>query len=478
MKNSYRMAVFLFGCGLLSDAYAVCESTPDPKCIQAALEGVDQQLNVLYRRLVSTGTQAQQETLRDEQRKWLARRNTECRLDSKGSVNDKWLQSLSRDGERADCVYEKTLARVRELQDLPTIAVDRLVEVTDAYQYNVPFGRQTGKAYAEISFPAKGYPTAPPTPLVQVAMTDGQSLVGMQAHLSHMASLVRPDGDYVVGLAVDYENAKFYYSENGVWNSTPGSSSGADLKPGTTYSIRLISAGQSISNSLDRGGIRINTGNTPFLYETPAGYQPFHVSPVSSPAALPAALVPSFQRISGKSVEEWAERYWAWLLPKQPARNPVLDSTGRYCADDQAGPVWFLSSADAKSRITRSCTIPKGKFILVPAVANLLYSTAGVQPCAKIENDRVGQNGAAAIQSVFVTVDGERFDALYDYRAYTDKCTTIRGDAGEKIVSDLVFWGSWVLLYPLSEGDHVISFGGELPAINASRSVTYKIRIE
>ena len=44
-----------------------------------------------------------------------------------------------------------------------------------------------------------------------------------------------------------------------------------------------------------------------------------------------------------------------------------VDPTGAQCARAQAGPVWFISGSE-KVGIEKTCTLPKGKAILVPFV--------------------------------------------------------------------------------------------------------------
>ena len=50
-----------------------------------------------------------------------------------------------------------------------------------------------------------------------------------------------------------------------------------------------------------------------------------------------------------------------YSIPKDT--NPAYDDTGKYCAEGQYGPVWFLTGAYGHS-VDRYCTIPAGKAIL------------------------------------------------------------------------------------------------------------------
>ncbi len=225
--------------------------------------------------------------------------------------------------------------------------------------------------------------------------------------------------------------------------------------------------------------MKLNTGNEPFQFSTPAGYQPFYKAPsnVAGGSRLDW-IVPAYQKVANKSVGQWSERYWAWLLVKTPERNPVTDTTGAYCAEGQAGPVWYLAGGDARNHIVRHCTIPRGKHLLLPAYALLVESKADTKPCAELESEDTAGIGAANIDSVYVSIDGQRFDSLYDNRAHTAKCMPIRGDAGETVVRAAVYFGAWILVRPLPPGEHTIAFGGRLPDLQAERAVSYLLKVE
>ena len=230
---------------------------------------------------------------------------------------------------------------------------------------------------------------------MHVGATNGKILVGMTADGKHMALNVEPDGNFTVGVALDLDNGRFYWSQNGSWRyGEPGSAEGSAVALGEDYALRVMSTGPSLSGELNLGAIVVNTGQTPFKYSTPAGYQPFYGPPAAAFGDNPIDwIVPSYQKVAGKSYGDWAGGYWAWLLVKPPDRSVTEDMTGQYCGDGQSGPVWFLSGADEQSRIVRSCNVPRGKFLLVPAVMQIMSSTVGSAPCAALEKDQVAKAG-------------------------------------------------------------------------------------
>ncbi|WP_129778354.1 lysozyme inhibitor LprI family protein [Peristeroidobacter soli] len=481
MHKVARFCALLLVSHLSSAANAACTDFSRPVCRLEALLETDGDLNAVYSKVLGTRSESERGEVRAGQRKWLRSRDQTCELGNLSQRGD-WMKVLSSDPDKFNCVYATTRARLDELRKLPTGTLDDLAELTDRRETTFPVSHSSGKWYAEISFLAKGNDQADKE-YVQVAVTDGESLAGTQVMQAEMRRLADANGEYVVSLAIDLDNRVVYWGENGQWRGgEPGSVNGIKLNPGKRYSIRVISGRRSITRDLHLGFLRINTGRDAFRYQTPAAYQAFYVPPSNAEEKPPVEwIVPYYQRTAGETLPIWAERYWVWLMSHSRERNPTQDITGDLCGANQNGPVWFLAGGDAKARINRRCTVPQGKYILLPAFAQLMTSRLDAPvpiSCTQFESQALAANGSGAIQADFIVLDGQRFDALYDYRPYTPQCVTIRGGRGETVVKDAIFYGTWVMLQPLPPGDHTISFGGELPALNTYRNVTYKIHIE
>src|SRR5688572_3053135 len=63
-----------------ASAYAICENNPTAGCRLAALESADQQLNFVFKRLLSLATPEKEKLLREAQRSWIEERNKKCGL--------------------------------------------------------------------------------------------------------------------------------------------------------------------------------------------------------------------------------------------------------------------------------------------------------------------------------------------------------------------------------------------------------------
>ena len=448
---------------------------------EESLERADLELNQLYRQLIDTSTAPRTTDLKSEQRAWMKQRNQSCQLTSASTAQQDWIAVLSQDHKRATCVYGSMSFRLNQLRNYRAAQTGDVGQVVDRHEVTCPISHKTGKWYLEVNILAKNYNDAGGANLMQVAATDGRSLVGMQLSRAQMAGRVGADGEYTVGVALDLDIGKLYWSQNGEWkDGLPGSAAGPTLNRNGSYTVRVISSGPSLSLELKRGFISMNAGQRPFKFATPAGYRPFYVPPADAATSSHLGwIVPSYKRVQGKSYSEWAEQFWGWLLAKAPNRDPTEDTTGQFCTEDQSGSVWFLAGGDAASHITRTCTIPTGKFLFVPTVVHFVQVLRnGDVTCAKMEKDRVSETAIDAIESAFITIDGETFDSLYDYRPYSRRCTAILGRDGAVIVPQAMFHGICIMLQPLPAGDHVIRMGGTLPALNTYRDVTYHIHVK
>jgi hypothetical protein len=69
----------------------------------------------------------------------------------------------------------------------------------------------------------------------------------------------------------------------------------------------------------------------------------------------------------GKSYAEWSAIWWQWLLSIPNDTSPAGDSTGKSCATNQQGPIWFLAGTFGGAA-ERTCTIPSGKTIMFSSI--------------------------------------------------------------------------------------------------------------
>jgi hypothetical protein len=182
---------------------------------------------------------------------------------------------------------------------------------------------------------------------------------------------------------------------------------------------------------------------------------------------------------------EWSAKWWQWIFSIPQEINPLLDITGERCAQNQSGPVWFLTGTTGGS-VERTCTIPEGKAILFP-VLNFVNVRAAP---SETEEDlrKIPKDQADKAATLEASVDGVPLQDLQNYRAdsplfnVTLPESNILGIPGRS--SEAVADGYWVMLQPLPAGEHTIHFRGAYVdvtapagASNIVTEVTYHLTI-
>ena len=122
------------------------------------------------------------------------------------------------------------------------------------------------------------------------------------------------------------------------------------------------------------------------------------------------------EKPNGLTYDNWTAKWWQWALSIPQDVNPIGDTTGKYCGQDQEGPVWFLVGTFGGAA-ERTCEIPEGKAILIPLLTTEcnylenpeLKTESELRTCAKQGQDAGSRTLAAA-------VDGTQLKNLENYR--------------------------------------------------------------
>ncbi|MEW6249421.1 MAG: hypothetical protein AB1716_02160 [Planctomycetota bacterium] len=162
---------------------------------------------------------------------------------------------------------------------------------------------------------------------------------------------------------------------------------------------------------------------------------------------------------------EWAAKWiqWATSIPKD--RNPLLDLTGEFAAEGQAGPVWFLAGTMGGTGFVRECTVPRGKALFFPLLNYWFFNCRNehytVQEMRAVLSGLIDQ--ACVLE---LTVDGRPVEDLYDFRVaspafgidvpenniHVDFCSQGMSPAGE--YAPVVTEGFYYMLRPFWFGRH------------------------
>ena len=182
----------------------------------------------------------------------------------------------------------------------------------------------------------------------------------------------------------------------------------------------------------------------------------------------------------GRTYAEWTARWWQWVLSIAKTKNPLVDNTGKNCANNQSGPIWFLAGT-LKGPAGRSCTIPADKAILFPVI-NFEASVAEgdgttedeLAACAKFEMDQITDMRAM--------VSGTNVNELKQYRIQSPPFNvTLPADnvlglpaQTTKMISE----GYWLFLKPLEPGKYDLHSFGSCLAGRIKIGISYHLTIE
>ncbi len=185
-------------------------------------------------------------------------------------------------------------------------------------------------------------------------------------------------------------------------------------------------------------------------------------------------LFPKTARPYGQTMSRWAELTWSYIYSIAPDQNPFFDTTGEFCAVDQAGPVWFLPAVPGShlgTNISRSCTIPQGKAIMLQ-----MSSALNDFPCPDPSfHPAPGQSLydflISAISPLFdnvtgftVTLDGVNINDPLSYRFFSPDVFSFTPDLGMVAFDSCITQtnmqgvvdGFYLLFKPMTPGQHTI----------------------
>ncbi len=213
-------------------------------------------------------------------------------------------------------------------------------------------------------------------------------------------------------------------------------------------------------------------------------------SPANSAPNPNKGIAPPNSSMYGLTYSGWAAAWWTWALETPGSVNPLTDFTGVNATQNQSGPVWFLAGVwGAEGPVTRQCTIPAGKGLFFPFV-NSFIGNAGWAPeddINAIVADWRAQlqeqiNGATDLAC---EVDGIPVKNLPAYREQSAIFSPVFPEDNLFGIPELAQYTDWVmvdegyylLLAPLSKGQHTIHFHAQLGS-NPPMDVTYHLTVD
>jgi hypothetical protein len=185
-----------------------------------------------------------------------------------------------------------------------------------------------------------------------------------------------------------------------------------------------------------------------------------------------------------------ATSWWQWALETPASENPLTDTTGQFAAVNQSGRVWFLAGNPGGTTV-RTVTVPSGKALFFPIV-NVFDAEDGILIGGGrlFSIPRPVQVAQMFVSSVIATatglsceVDGSPFpittanlEQSTPFSLHLPADNILGVPAG--VYYPAVDSGYYVLLSPLSAGQHTIHWAGSITFFSLSLDVTYNITVQ
>jgi hypothetical protein len=165
------------------------------------------------------------------------------------------------------------------------------------------------------------------------------------------------------------------------------------------------------------------------------------------------------------SPEGLAARWVQWVAAAGPLANPVEDEDGRFAAENQPEDVWFLAGSSGRRPMQRSCIVPAGRPMFLPAFTLWEHPAEGPAPVVdrgygSIHVDGIAQELQEVGTPVPFVVAGAR----------------LNGVNGRRRPVPTTVWGLWALVPAPVPGAHEVRIqGGD--GYGFEVDVTYRLAV-
>jgi hypothetical protein len=199
------------------------------------------------------------------------------------------------------------------------------------------------------------------------------------------------------------------------------------------------------------------------------------IAAAGEPISEVSWIAPSGKEIEGKPLPIWIQRYWQWTR-SFPARNtPVDDNTGSKCGIRQNQPVFFLTGGAHAGPISRKCTIPKDKYILIPVIISLAQEDKpGNVSCDALL--RAARDANETATDLSMTINGQAINPKAIQKQESG-CFNLN-DLSSGISGKAAGTGYWVILNRMRPGTYQLHFSGKYLVDGFSQDVTYQVQVE
>jgi hypothetical protein len=171
------------------------------------------------------------------------------------------------------------------------------------------------------------------------------------------------------------------------------------------------------------------------------------------------------------SYADWTAKWWQWTYSIPWNKNPSYDDIGKYCGENQHGPVWFLTLA-FEYPVERTCHIPQNTALLITllnsecsyAEYKHLQTEEELTDCAKKMQDVVV--GAEASLNSITIPNAEKYriqTGLFNFTLPQDNILNLTAQTTQAVAD-----GNWLFLKPLPPGKYELKVKGEIDRVSSN----------
>jgi hypothetical protein len=173
------------------------------------------------------------------------------------------------------------------------------------------------------------------------------------------------------------------------------------------------------------------------------------------------------------SFADWTEKWWQWTYSIPWDRNPSYDDIGKYCSENQRGPVWFLTLA-YEHPVIRTCDIPKNTALLITLLNSecsyaefpLLKTEEELRECAKRMQDLVVGGNASLNNVPILNLENYRVQTdIFNFTLPENNILNLTSQSTQAVAD-----GNWLFLKPLPAATYELKVKG-----NINTTATIKI---
>jgi hypothetical protein len=196
-----------------------------------------------------------------------------------------------------------------------------------------------------------------------------------------------------------------------------------------------------------------------------------------------ADVIPPGANPHGKSYAEWSATWWQWALSLPASENPLFDEgVSVNGANGQSGKVWFLTGVfNASGIANRSLTVPAGTMLFFPVINTECSTLEGAPFHGENATELTDCATSFTVGNLVADIDGvpvsnlEQFEVTSSMFAFTVPEENVLGVAAG--TGFAVSNGVYLMLSPLSVGEHVVHFGGTFLNFDFTLDITYHITV-